>query len=369
MDGAPADETRWIDAGLLDPSSPDADGRRALLSWLADLDIAVETMVEADRIGDLTGLPGELTLRPGERFTVAELARRTGFDLDTAVQLRIAAGFAPGPPDEPSCTADDVAVFELFSLARSLFSHDELLHFTRVVGTSVRRVAEAAGEMFMRDVGVGLQRDDVDELGQAMAGVQAIELACQATGLFDPLFRAHLGQSNRASRRALVGHHDLTTTPLTVGFVDLAGFTERVGAATPAELLRLVSSFEATAHDLVTAHGGRLVKLIGDEVMFTTVDPDDACAIALELMTLDLMTVDAVPARGGLAHGDVVTSGGDLYGRVVNLASRIADQAIVGEVLVNEAIVSTVAGRTFEPAGRRSLKGFSEPVRLWSLTR
>jgi class 3 adenylate cyclase len=70
-----------------------------------------------------------------------------------------------------------------------------------------------------------------------------------------------------------------------------------------------------------------------------------------------------------LAHGEVVTSGGDLYGPVVNLASRIADQAIVGEVLVNEAIVSTVAGRTFEPAGRRSLKGFSEPVRLWSLTR
>jgi class 3 adenylate cyclase len=55
--------------------------------------------------------------------------------------------------------------------------------------------------------------------------------------------------------------------------------------------------------------------------------------------------------------------------RPCRIASRIADQAIVGEVLVNEAIVSTVAGRTFEPAGRRSLKGFSEPVRLWSLTR
>jgi adenylate cyclase len=364
VDRATTDETRWTEAGLLDPSSPAADGRRALLRWLTELGIGIESMVEANRIGDLTGLPGDRALQPGARFTVAELARRTGFDLDTAVQLRIAAGFAPSPPDESSCTADDVTVFELFSLARSLFSHDELLHFTRVVGTSVRRVAEAANEMFMRDVGVGLQRDEVDELGQAMAGVQAVELACQATGLFDPLFRAHLGQSNQAARRAHSGHHDLTTTPLTVGFVDLAGFTERVGAATPAELLQLVSSFEATAHDLVTSHGGRLVKLIGDEVMFATVEPDDACTIALALMTLE-----AVPARGGLAHGEVVTSGGDLYGTVVNLASRIADQAIVGEVLVNEAIVSTVAGRTFEPAGRRSLKGFSEPVRLWSLTR
>jgi adenylate cyclase len=128
-------------------------------------------------------------------------------------------------------------------------------------------------------------------------------------------------------------------------------------------LLRLVSSFEATAHDLVTTHGGRLVKLIGDEVMFTTVDAGAACAIALALTSRD-----EVPARGGLAHGEVVTSGGDLYGPVVNLASRITDQAIVGEVLVSDAIVEAAHDRSFEPAGRRSLKGFSEPVRLWSLS-
>lgn len=363
MHGGSPDEASWIAAGLLDPASPTADGRRALLVWLSSLDIPLDLMVEADRDGQLLNLPGDLALRPGERFTVAELARRTGFDLDTAVQLRIAAGFAPVAADEPACTPDDVAVFELFSLARSLFSHDELLHFTRVVGTSVRRIAEAAGEMFLRDVQAELEHDEVDELRNAQIGVQAIELARQATGLFDPLFRAHLGQSISATRRALEGRDDLTTTPLTVGFVDLAGFTERVGHASPAELLRLVSTFEATAHDLVTGHGGRLVKMIGDEVMFATVSPDDACAIALALTSLA-----GVPARGGLAHGAVVASGGDLYGPIVNLASRISDQAIVGEVLVNDAIVQASPDRTFEPAGRRELKGFSEPFRLWSLT-
>lgn len=360
MDGS-IDEARWIAAGLLDPASPTAAGRRALLEWLTSLGIAFELMVEAEREGDLAGLAGDVELRPGERFTVAELARRTGFDLATAMQLRVAAGFAPGAPDERVCTPDDVTVFELFSLARTLFSEAELLHFTRVVGSSVRRVAEAAGEMFLRDVEAG-QTGEVDELERARTSAQAIGLAREATGLFDPLFRAHLAESVSASRRALAGHDSLATMPLSVGFVDLAGFTGRAGAASPAELLQLVSTFEAMAHDLVTTHGGRLVKLIGDEVMFSAVEPDAACAIALALTSQQ-----GVPARGGLVHGEVVTSGGDLYGPVVNLAARITDQAIVGEVLVDAGLVEAAPGRMFEPAGRRSLKGFSEPVRLWSL--
>ena len=116
----------------------------------------------------------------------------------------------------------------------------------------------------------------------------------------------------------------------------------------------------------MTAHGGRLVKLIGDEVMFATVDVASACAIAR-----GLAEATDVPARGGLACGEVVTSGGDLYGPTVNLASRIADVAIAGEVLVNDAVVELVTddAYAFEPAGRRQLKGFAEPVRLWSLTR
>jgi adenylate cyclase len=69
-----------------------------------------------------------------------------------------------------------------------------------------------------------------------------------------------------------------------------------------------------------------------------------------------------------VAYGPVIASGGDLYGPIVNLASRLADIAVPGEVLVNDAIAGTVTDHAFEPAGRRQLKGFSEPERLWSLT-
>ena len=64
---------------------------------------------------------------------------------------------------------------------------------------------------------------------------------------------------------------------------------------------------------------------------------------------------------------NVITSGGDLYGEIVNLASRIVDIAVPGEILVNEAVTERADGLRFDPAGRRQLKGFAEPVRLWSL--
>ena len=74
-----------------------------------------------------------------------------------------------------------------------------------------------------------------------------------------------------------------------------------------------------------------------------------------------------VTARAGLAHGPVVVSGGDVYGPVVSLASCITDVAVPSEVLVDAAVVQNTPQRQFEPAGRRQLKGFVTPVRLWSL--
>ena len=69
-----------------------------------------------------------------------------------------------------------------------------------------------------------------------------------------------------------------------------------------------------------------------------------------------------------MAFGEVITRHGDYYGTVVNLASRLAELAVPGEVLVNEAVVSSTGNRfAFRPAGRRLLKGFDEPLEVFSL--
>ncbi len=133
-----------------------------------------------------------------------------------------------------------------------------------------------------------------------------------------------------------------------------------------------MESFEARANDVVASRGARIVKHIGDEVMFIDADPATACDIALELV--DLFGGDAgVSPHAGVGFGPLVARGGDYYGSVVNLASRIADLAVPGEVLVTEAVENAAPendGRfRFEPAGRRSLKGFAQPIPLWSVTR
>jgi len=100
------------------------------------------------------------------------------------------------------------------------------------------------------------------------------------------------------------------------------------------------------------------------------VDAAAACDIALTLV--DRFRADAsVTPRGGLATGTLLMRGGDYYGPIVNLASRVADLAVPREVLVTTEVVADAggAGLCFEPAGKRMLKGFDEPVTLYAAGR
>ena len=123
----------------------------------------------------------------------------------------------------------------------------------------------------------------------------------------------------------------------------------------------------------MAARGGRIVKHIGDEVMFVDADPATACDIALRARRDASAARPGSSPHAGVGFGPLVARGGDYYGSVVNLASRIADLAVPGEVLVTEELQRAAVGCRglvrFEPAGRRMLKGFAEPIPLWSVTR
>ena len=127
-------------------------------------------------------------------------------------------------------------------------------------------------------------------------------------------------------------------------------------------LVDLVKGFENHAHELAHEHHARIVKLVGDEVMIVAAKPHDAAQfVAGMIASLD---DDSVVPRGGLAHGDLINIHGDYFGPVVNLAARLTDAAVPGEVLVDDAVASHVAA---EPAGRRMLKGFEQPIRVHTL--
>ena len=164
------------------------------------------------------------------------------------------------------------------------------------------------------------------------------------------------------------GSADRLESQVAVGFVDLVGFTSDTASMGASALLAFMQRFHERTFDVVSAAGGRVVKHIGDEIMFSSADADDGCQIALAL-------IDAFPdagslARGGLAHGIVVARHGDYYGPVVNLAARLADVAVPGEVLADERLASAASDRfTFAAAGRRSLKGFATPVAVVAVAR
>ncbi len=118
--------------------------------------------------------------------------------------------------------------------------------------------------------------------------------------------------------------HPPGTGRLTVGFIDLVGFTSLSQELATTELVDLVKGFESTAHELAHSCNARIVKLIGDEVMIVAEKPSDAAAFVGGMIAS--FDDDVVP-RGGLAHGDLINIHGDFFGPVVNLAARLVDAA------------------------------------------
>ncbi len=356
-------------AGLVDPDDPRAADRLHLLRWLREQGFSLDQLRAATATADLATLAGDAVRLAGTHLSTEDVARRTGIPVERLVEVRRASGLEPVPADVPVYADDDIAAFTQLLEAATLFSWDELMLFLRVVGSSMARVADAATTLFLHDVEQPLRQAGASELDLALHGMRAIELMRGVSTVLRMLLRLHLGQAVARSRSAhgnVRGGSGLMV-PMAVGFVDLVGYTPRAVTMTPEELAELVARFETTAHDLVTDLGGRLVKLIGDEVMFVAVEAATGADIAVALLT----TFAADPAltpRGGLAYGEVLARAGDYFGPTVNLASRLAEQAVPGEVLATPEIAQAATGHHVEPAGRRLLKGFAEPITLVSLT-
>lgn len=144
---------------------------------------------------------------------------------------------------------------------------------------------------------------------------------------------------------------------LAVGFVDLVGFTRASSGLDTVAFSRILDRFESLAWDEVTEAGGRLVKLIGDEAMF--VCPP---------IVADCGRGELPPARAGIAAGQLIVRGGDHFGSVVNLASRLVDVADAGTVAVDQRyralLQHSAKAAELEELGRRQLKGIGNR-RVW----
>ena len=154
--------------------------------------------------------------------------------------------------------------------------------------------------------------------------------------------------------------------PPAVAFVDLAGFTSMTVERGDEAAATAAAGLFDLADSAVRPIGGRVVKQLGDGVLLRL--PDSETAVRAVRAIVDATGgSDLPPAHAGIAAGPVIVRDGDVFGRTVNLASRIAAEAAPGEVLVEEGIVVALPRGTasFEPIGRVELKGFPIPVALW----
>ena len=99
------------------------------------------------------------------------------------------------------------------------------------------------------------------------------ELGLQLGEMMAPLLRHHLWAAISRQRAAMVASHDRLDSTLSVGFVDLVGFTAASATMQAGRAARVHAHFHSRAFDVVTTRGGRVVKHIGDEIMFTVGDP------------------------------------------------------------------------------------------------
>ena len=156
-----------------------------------------------------------------------------------------------------------------------------------------------------------------------------------------------------------------------VGFADIVNYTRQSRSLSRSELTALIDDFEARALEIVTANDGRIVKTIGDEVLFVADEPDHIARIGLELVEERVHDEDFPELRVGLAWGPVVARLGDVLGPVVNVASRLTSTSRPGRVLTDRALADELQDDPhFElrRLRRTTVKGYRR-LEPWSLRR
>lgn len=353
----------WYDAGLIERGVEYADGRLDVIRAIADDGRTPDEFAGVEP-EELMRAVNTRTYRPGPFSTLDEARKRSALAPEVFDRLARAVGHSEGA----LLTDADVAAMETFVVAIDVFTTDELLHFVRVASSSVARIADAAAGLYRSDVMGTEGLAETSALETYRQNVEAAGLVQLLGPILDTFLTQQLELAARRGdegRQSLAPTVDASTLRVAIGFVDIVGYTSMAGELGSTELGHFIKTFEERAYDIVTAHQGRVVKLIGDEVMFVANDAGDACTIATDLIRA-FSDSDATP-RGGVAWGDVISQGGDYYGRIVNLAARIANLAVPAEVLVDADTAAEVGLDRFDPAGRRQLKGFPEPVPLMSV--
>ncbi|NIJ11068.1 adenylate cyclase [Saccharomonospora amisosensis] len=275
----------------------------------------------------------------GERkYTRLEVAQRAGVAQERSRKLWQALGFASVGDDEVVFTDADVEAVRTTDrlIGTGLLHRDLETAVARTVGLHLSRLAEWQSQLLwsLIEQHPELAADEqqlVDLVRRLLPELERVQ---------NFVWRRHLAAY---AGRALAADEDLESRAQVVGFVDMVGYTRMTRRVDEAELGEVLERFEALATELIAEHRGRVVKMIGDEVLFVSDSPVEAAEVALSLAERTSADERLPPVRAGLAAGRVLSRFGDVYGSVVNLASRLTSMARPGTVLVDRELATELA--------------------------
>ncbi|CAN1513698.1 CyaA Adenylate cyclase, family 3 (some proteins contain HAMP domain) [Mycobacteriaceae bacterium] len=363
--------------GIFDPETSDLlDGltgqvraeRAELISWLFEQGITAEEIRES--FAPMLLAARRILGDDGSHISARQISEEVGIELDQLLRFQRASGL-------PQVDDPDAAVFmrpdgdTAVHIKRFLdlgIDPEQMLTVVRVLAEGLSNAAEV-----MRSAALGpVFHPGVTEL-EIAKGSQA--LVSQAAPLLGPMIQdmlllqlRHVAETdaiNASERRA--GAPLPGARLVACAFADLVGFT-RLGEELPPEGIELLANrLAGIAREAVVAPV-RLIKTIGDAVMFVSTDT----AALLDVMLALIETTEAdelLPQlRVGVAFGPAVSRAGDWFGSPVNLASRVTSAARPGSVLVAESAREQIIDDDrylFSFAGSRRLRGVISDVRLY----
>lgn len=309
----------------------------------------------------------ELTFLGEEpQLTATEVADRAGIPLAQARRLWRTLGF-PERGDARAYTESDVAALRLVVdlLGEGIIDLDVALNVARGVGLSMARLADWEVGELVHHVDEAFAEQGGAEDGDSTAWVMD-RFGARFEDLLVYAWRRHLAAAVDRMQSVRAIDADPHTTDLSVGFADIVGFTALSNEVSRERIGELVEVFESRCGDVIARERGRLIKSMGDAVLFVNDDPMAAFATAEGIINVIGRDPRMPDVRVGLASGGVVLRLGDVFGPPVNLAARLTQVARRNRIIVDHATADLLPADQIEsrPLPPRPVRGFGvvEPV-------
>jgi adenylate cyclase len=323
----------------------------------------------ADPVPDPREALERLLLDGPRRYTRLQVAEMSGIPPERTQRLWRALGFPDAADDDPAFTDADVEALGVLSTLISSGFIDPATEasIARAMGQSLSRLADWQTDMLADTLARAAGSGEAGAATPDDAVAAARALLPELRRVQDYVWRRHLA-ANADRLLAAAGPGD--RRELAVGFADLVGYTSRSRGMGGRELGVMIEDFEAIAAEVIARHHGRVVKTVGDGVLFTAGSAVEAVDIGIELPEA-WDAEDRPPLRVGAAFGPVLTRLGDVYSPVVNLASRLTSLARPSTVLVDRELAQRLRGLPdyrVRPLRRVSVRGYDH-LQPWLVRR